>query len=110
MIDYEFKSLSTLSPPLLSLEGLTLEDENHSSNGSRAKTSTGAVTAVSSKDLVGTSSAGASKNARYTRDDLPSEVVSQLLLRRTLDSSLLHDASCSYDYLSYLNKISCPVC
>ncbi|KAF9291751.1 hypothetical protein BGZ68_002470 [Mortierella alpina] len=108
MIDYEFKSLSTLSPPLLSLEGLTLEDENHSSNGSRTKTSTGAVTAVSSKDLVGTSSAGASKNARYTRDDLPSEVVSQLLLRRTLDSSLLHDASCSYDYLSYLNKISCP--
>ncbi|KAF9968860.1 hypothetical protein BGZ70_000004 [Mortierella alpina] len=99
MTDYEFKSISTLSTPVLSLEGLTLEDENHSSNGSRPKTSV-----VSNRDLA----AGSSKTARYTRDDLPSEVISQLLLRRTLDASLLHDASCSYDYLSYLNKISCP--
>ncbi|CAO3565841.1 unnamed protein product [Mortierella alpina] len=99
MTDYEFKSISTLSTPVLSLEGLTLEDENYSSNGSRPKTSV-----VSHKDLTG----GASKTARHPRDDLPSEVISQLLLRRTLDASLLHDASCSYDYLSYLNKISCP--
>ncbi|KAF9956736.1 hypothetical protein BGZ72_002529 [Mortierella alpina] len=108
MTDYEFKSIPTLLTPVLSLEALTLENENHSSNGSRPKTSVGVAIAVPNKDLVGTSSAGASKNARYLRDDLPSEVISQLLLRRTLDSSLLHDASCSYDYLSYLNKISCP--
>ncbi|KAG9326937.1 hypothetical protein KVV02_001887 [Mortierella alpina] len=108
MTDYEFRSISTLAIPVLSLEGLALEDENHSSNGSRPKTSAAATTALSNKDLAGTSTAGASKNARYTRDDLPSEVVSLLLLRRTLDASLLHDASCSYDYLSYLNKISCP--
>ncbi|KAF9981730.1 hypothetical protein BGZ75_006919 [Mortierella antarctica] len=108
MTDYEFRSISTLAIPVLSLEGLALEDENYSSNGSRPKSSAAATIALSNKDLAGTSSAGASKNARYTRDDLPSEVVSLLLLRRTLDASLLHDASCSYDYLSYLNKISCP--
>ncbi|KAF9935648.1 hypothetical protein BGZ67_003219 [Mortierella alpina] len=108
MTDYEFRSISTLAIPVLSLEGLALEDENYSSNGSRPKSSAAATIALSNKDLAGTSSAGASKNARYTRDDLPSELVSLLLLRRTLDASLLHDASCSYDYLSYLNKISCP--
>ncbi|GJJ71467.1 hypothetical protein EMPS_03817 [Entomortierella parvispora] len=36
------------------------------------------------------------------------EILSQLLLKRTLDESLLHDHSCSYDYISYLNRVSCP--
>jgi len=38
------------------------------------------------------------------------EILSQLLLKRTLDESLLHDQSCSYDYISYVNRVSCPVC
>ncbi|KAF9110653.1 hypothetical protein BGX27_006046 [Mortierella sp. AM989] len=33
---------------------------------------------------------------------------SESLLKRTLESSLLHDHNCSYDYVSYINKISCP--
>lgn len=40
---------------------------------------------------------------------LSPDMVTQLLLKRTLDASLLHDGSCTYDYISYLNKISCPV-
>lgn len=40
---------------------------------------------------------------------LSPDMVTQLLLKRTLEASLLHDASCTYDYISYLNKISCPV-
>ncbi|KAF9303646.1 hypothetical protein BGZ74_003368 [Mortierella antarctica] len=39
---------------------------------------------------------------------LSPDMVTQLLLKRTLEASLLHDASCTYDYISYLNKISCP--
>ncbi|KAG0211520.1 hypothetical protein BGX28_007744 [Mortierella sp. GBA30] len=106
MSDYEFKSFSTLSPPALSLEGLSLEDETHSSSTSRPKHLVGPAIAVS-KDSVGPSSI-ASRSARHNFEDLRSEVVSQLLLKRTLDRSLLHDATCSYDYISYLNKISCP--
>ncbi|KAG0042879.1 hypothetical protein BGZ83_012073 [Gryganskiella cystojenkinii] len=37
------------------------------------------------------------------------EILSQLLLKRTLDDSILHDLSCSYDYISYLNRVSCPL-
>ncbi|KAF9978789.1 hypothetical protein BGZ73_000436 [Actinomortierella ambigua] len=36
-----------------------------------------------------------------------SVVLNQHLLKRTLTDSLLLDASCSYDYISYMNKISC---
>ncbi|KAF9376487.1 hypothetical protein CPC16_000163 [Podila verticillata] len=39
---------------------------------------------------------------------LSPDMMAQLLLKRTLDASLLHDGSCTYDYISYLNKISCP--
>jgi len=38
------------------------------------------------------------------------EHLTQWLLKRTLDASLLHDDTCSYDYISYLDKISCSVC
>ncbi|KAF9405955.1 hypothetical protein BGZ94_003302 [Podila epigama] len=39
---------------------------------------------------------------------LSPDLVSQLLIKRTLDASLLYDDSCTYDYISYLDKISCP--
>ncbi|KAF9346965.1 hypothetical protein BGX34_003495 [Mortierella sp. NVP85] len=35
------------------------------------------------------------------------EHLTQWLLKRTLDASLLHDDTCTYDYISYLDKISC---
>ncbi|KAG0232031.1 hypothetical protein BGW41_001974 [Actinomortierella wolfii] len=35
------------------------------------------------------------------------EALTQHLLKRTLTASLLMDDSCSYDYISYMNKISC---
>ncbi|KAF9173766.1 hypothetical protein BGX21_009371 [Mortierella sp. AD011] len=33
---------------------------------------------------------------------------SEFLLKRTFESSLLHDTTCTYDYISYINKVSCP--
>ncbi|KAG0252155.1 hypothetical protein BG011_007176 [Mortierella polycephala] len=118
MSDYEFISFSTFSTfpaPVLSLAALTLKDDLDAATESLVSNALieSPVIATSKEIVVSSSGAGATstmhpKAARRSVNELSSEVVSQLLLKRVLDASLLHDNRCSYDYMSYLNKISCP--
>ena len=119
MGDYDFRSFSSVSVPTLAFEGLTLEDDPVTliSSGS-PRIPIGSAVMVSSKESSDLSLAivplqqSSIQTHSKTRTDFEgfrSEARSRLLLKRTLDASLLHDAQCSYDYISYLNKVSCPV-
>ncbi|KAF9183980.1 hypothetical protein BGZ51_009219 [Haplosporangium sp. Z 767] len=118
MSDYEslsFSTLSTLPAPVLSLAALTLKDGLDAVTESLASNALieSAAIVISKEIAVSSSGAGAlsavhPKAVRRSVNELSSEVVSQLLLKRVLDASLLHDDRCSYDYISYLNKISGP--
>ncbi|KAF9136571.1 hypothetical protein BGX30_011068 [Mortierella sp. GBA39] len=118
MGDYDFRSFSSISVPTFAFEGLTLEDDPVTlvSLGS-PRIPIGSAVMVSSKEFSDLSLAtvplqqSSIQTHNKTRNDLEgfrSEARSRLLLKRTLDASLLHDAQCSYDYISYLNKVSCP--
>ncbi|KAG0208437.1 hypothetical protein BGX33_006239 [Mortierella sp. NVP41] len=117
MGDYDFRSFSSVSVPILAFEGLTLEDDPVSlvSMGSpRLPIGSGAL--LSNKESTDLSLAMVPlqqssiqlRKPRHDLDGFRSEALSQLLLKRTLDASLLCDAQCTYDYISYLNKVSCP--
>ncbi|KAK3836818.1 MAG: hypothetical protein J3R72DRAFT_201187 [Linnemannia gamsii] len=118
MGDYDFRSFSSLSIPTLAFDSLSLEDDPVTlvALGSPRIPIVPAVIS-SNKESADVSLAmiplqpQSSTQTRRTRNDLEgfrSETLSRLLLKRTLDASLLRDAQCSYDYVSYLNKISCP--
>ncbi|KAF9537493.1 hypothetical protein EC957_008080 [Mortierella hygrophila] len=118
MGDYDFRSFSTISVPTFAFDGLTLEDDPVTlvSLGS-PRIPIGSAAMFSSKESSELSLAmvplqqSSILTHNKTRNDLEgfrSEARSRLLLKRTLDASLLHDAQCSYDYISYLNKVSCP--
>ncbi|KAG0064731.1 hypothetical protein BGZ89_008901 [Linnemannia elongata] len=118
MGDYDFRSFSSVSIPTVAFEGLTLEDDPVAlvSLGS-PRTPIGSTALVSNKEPSDLSLAmvplqqSSIQTHNKTRNDLEgfrSEARSRLLLKRTLDASLLHDSQCSYDYISYLDKVSCP--
>jgi hypothetical protein len=119
MGDYDFRSFSSVSVATLAFEGLTLEDDpvTLASLGSPRNPLGSAAMVSSNKESADLSMTMVplqqfSTQPHRTRNDLEgfrSEALSRLLLKRTLDASLLHDAQCSYDYISYLNKVSCPV-
>jgi len=118
MGDYDFRSFSSLSVATLAFEVLTLEDDPVSSvPSSSLRIPAGSAPMVSTKDPVDLSLAmvpfpQASSQTRRAKSDLESfrsEALSQMLLKRTIDASLLHDAQCTYDYISFLDKVSCPV-
>ncbi|KAK3831848.1 MAG: hypothetical protein JOS17DRAFT_744516 [Linnemannia elongata] len=118
MGDYDFRSFSSVSVPTLAFEGLTLEDDPATLVSlSSPRIPTGSAALVSSKESsditlamvpLQQSSTQTHNKTRNNLDGFRSEARSRLLLKRTLDASLLHDAQCSYDYISYLNKVSCP--
>ncbi|KAG0311642.1 hypothetical protein BGZ97_011730 [Linnemannia gamsii] len=118
MGDYDFRSFSSVSVATLAFEGLTLEDDpvTLASLGSPRNPLGSAAMVSSNKESADLSMTMVplqqfSTQPHRTRNDLEgfrSEALSRLLLKRTLDASLLHDAQCSYDYISYLNKVSCP--
>ncbi|KAG0277939.1 hypothetical protein BGZ96_002645 [Linnemannia gamsii] len=118
MGDYDFRSFSSISVATLAFEGLTLDDDPVSLAslgsprvplGSTAMVSSNKESADLSQPMVPPQQS--SMQTHRTRSDLEgfrSEALSRLLLKRTIDASLLHDTRCSYDYISYLNKVSCP--
>lgn len=118
MGDYDFRSFSSVSIPTVAFESLTLEDDPVAlvSLGI-PRTPIGSTALVSNKEPSDLSLAmvplqqSSIQTHNKTRNDLEgfrSEARSRLLLKRTLDASLLHDSQCSYDYISYLDKVSCP--
>ncbi|KAG0244276.1 hypothetical protein BGX31_009457 [Mortierella sp. GBA43] len=87
---------SDLAIPLSSLEELSLEDQPRDSTQLEpSELSFGSIEQPISHPW---------DNGRQAH----SKHLAQWQLRTTLDASLLHDDSCSYDYVSYLDKISCP--
>ncbi|KAF8946615.1 hypothetical protein BGZ47_011833 [Haplosporangium gracile] len=117
MGDYDFKSFSSVSIPTLAFEGLTLEDESVTLISlSSPRIPIGSAAMVSNKESLDLpltmvplqQSSVQTHRARNDLEGFRSEALSRLLLKRTLDASLLHDAQCSYDYISYLDKVSCP--
>ncbi|KAI8600890.1 hypothetical protein EDD21DRAFT_121906 [Dissophora ornata] len=108
----DLKTLSVSSELPLSLEGLNLDD---TAQGEELRV-TARSQGISSGGSPGVVlSAAQAKFTTFpgttgpTVDRLYSQVMAQLFLKRTLEASLLHNDECSYDYISYLNKISCPV-
>ncbi|KAH7043714.1 hypothetical protein BKA57DRAFT_113355 [Linnemannia elongata] len=118
MGDYDFRSFSSVSIPTVAFEGLTLEDDPVALVSLGVpRTPIGSTAMVSNKEPSDLSLAmvplqqSSIQTHNKTRNDLEgfrSEARSRLLLKRTLDASLLHDSQCSYDYISYLDKVSCP--
>ncbi|KAF9132928.1 hypothetical protein BGW39_011016 [Mortierella sp. 14UC] len=117
MGDYDFRSFSSVSIPTLAFEGLSLEDDptTMAALGSpRIPIGSAGLALNKESDLslaiipLQQQSAAQTRRTRNDLEGFHSEALSRLLLKRTLDASLLHDSQCSYDYVSYLNKVSCP--
>ncbi|KAF9935424.1 hypothetical protein FBU30_000022 [Linnemannia zychae] len=117
MGDYDFLTFSSVTAPISAFESLSLDDDPTfmvSVGGPRASVSTS--TMASNKELADSSLAmvllqQSSIQPRRMKNDLDgfqSEALSKLLLKRTIFSSLLQDNQCTYDYISYLDKVSCP--
>ncbi|KAG0336147.1 hypothetical protein BG000_006890 [Podila horticola] len=109
MNDFDFQHLSTLSfassSASLSVDTTVLKNADELGDPLRSRY----------RPILSSLDAAHAINGTVNDTDDPTykvclspDMVTQLLLQRTLDASLLHDASCAYDYISYLNKISCP--
>ncbi|KAG0032513.1 hypothetical protein BGZ82_006505 [Podila clonocystis] len=109
MNDYDFQHLSTLSfassSASLSVDTALLKNVDELGDPLRSRY----------RPILSSLDAGHAINGPVNDPDDPTyrvclspDMVTQMLLKRTLDASLLHDTSCTYDYISYLNKISCP--
>ncbi|KAF9207498.1 hypothetical protein BGZ49_000313 [Haplosporangium sp. Z 27] len=88
MVDWDSKPLSTSSMAFLSLEGLSLNAETDDDQTVSDDFEESLMSPAMNISALGMSS--------------------EFLLKRTLESSLLHDDTCTYDYVSYINNISCP--
>lgn len=116
MNDFDFQNLSTLSfaSSSLSVETILKADELGDPLRSRYRPILSSLD-PGTPGALGTPGTPNGMMIDHSGPDDPyriclsPDMVTQLLLKRTLDASLLHDVSCTYDYISYLNKISCPV-
>ncbi|KAG0345100.1 hypothetical protein BG004_003964 [Podila humilis] len=115
MNDYDFPHLSTLSfaPATSSAEVMAVKHTpNEAGDSIRSARLRPILSTAGTSIEIGDFVADLYQfDDMYCNDNgnmrLIPEIVTQLLLKRTMDRSLLHDALCSYDYISYLNKISC---
>ncbi|KAI1297844.1 hypothetical protein EDD11_006910 [Mortierella claussenii] len=112
-VEYLYKAEHMMSNPTSSqfsvlsssMAGLALEnqdEEDEESNNNMLESSSPSPSASEPSP----EQSSLLSSAEYPLHGSKSKLMAQQLLMTTLQASLLHDDSCSYDYISYLDKIS----